>query len=182
VKENLMRFGKLVIPVLFAAAMASRADAQEVYKTGLSEGGFSVLAGEGDHFERKVPDGGTITAIKSKFGVGVDSVTLTYEDANGDQGELPKIGGDGGDHAEALTIGRSEVLTGIKVKSGVRVDSITWVLKNKKTGRVREVKMGGNGGDQYTEIDVPAGHRIIGIYGRADRACLCKVGLLYVKE
>ena len=111
----------------------------------------------------------------------MDSVTLTYEDAKGDQQDLPKIGGTGGDHAEAITIGRSEVVTGVKVKAGVRVDSITWVLKNTKSGKVREVRMGANGGDQSTELTVPTGYRFVGIHGRADRACLCEVGLVRVK-
>lgn len=177
-----MRFSSFILPALVVTTLVSRADAQEEFKTGLSEGGFGVLVGGGDPFERKAPNGGTPTAIKGKFGVGMDSVTITYEDANGDQQELPRIGGEGGDHAEAITIGRSEVVTGVKITAGVRVDSIVWILKNTKSGKVREVKMGGNGGDQYTELTVPAGYRFVGIYGKADRVCLCKVGLVCVKE
>ena len=72
--RRMRRLRILVVPALVVTIGLSRADAQEEFKTGLSDGGFTVPAGGGDPFERKADNGGTITAIKSKFGVGMDSV------------------------------------------------------------------------------------------------------------
>jgi Jacalin-like lectin domain len=177
-----MRLRNLCLALMIAGVPAPFVGAQEVLRTGLSQGGYSITAGEGDEFDRAIPTDGVLTLIASKYGVGMDSVTLHYEDANGDQKELDRIGGTGGDHSGLLKLGRNDVIQAIEVKSGVRVDSITWIVRNTRTGTERKVTMGGGGGDRFTRIDVPTGHRVIGIYGRADRACLCKVGLLYVRN
>jgi hypothetical protein len=181
---HLRRISSIVLIVAMTAPVVRAqddADAKKEFRTGLSQGGFSILAGEGEEFSRVVPDRLPIKSIFAKHGVGMDMVTINYEDSNGDPQAL-RVGGNGGDHETLLSLGTYDDIVSIEVKSGVRVDSITWVVRNSRTNKERRVKMGGDGGDRSTTIDVPSGHRVVGIYGRADSACLCKVGLVYVKK
>jgi hypothetical protein len=183
-QENRMK--KLLLALVVAAAFLTaqrQAWGEERIKTGVSKGGQTIFDGNVNTvsgFERVVPEGATLTAIKVKYGVGIDSVTIVYEDAKGKQAELPRIGGDGGDHSEVIVIGRKEILAGIKVKSGVRVDSIRFIVKNIETKETREVFAGGKGGDN--DSDLIPGEETLGIYGDCDGHCLCRVGLVYKKK
>jgi hypothetical protein len=183
------RLGRTVLATTTLIVLIGTAQtfAQDRLKTGVAGGNtifdaipINEIKGNGiRNYDTTVPPGATLTSVEVKYGVGIDSFQITYEDAQGTVVKLPKIGGDGGDHTEVAVLGRKEILAGLRIKSGVRVDSITFIIKNVVTGKTREVFAGGKGGDKT--MDLIPDEDGIGLYGDWDGHCIAHMGLVYQK-
>ena len=92
----------------------------------------------------------------------VEAVQIFYSDEEGNIAALPKIGGGGGKR-HILRLDGDEHITAISGENGWYVDCLRFHT-NKRVSQT----YGGDGGFDEYRIDIPAGMKMVGLYGKSD--------------
>ncbi|EFO80413.1 hypothetical protein OSCT_1638 [Oscillochloris trichoides DG-6] len=109
-----------------------------------------------------IPEGARLTEVHIFADQFVNALQFVYTDANGDRVEMARIGGEGGQH-DAFILGADEHITMISGLADWYIDQIRFHTNL----RVSE-NYGSNGTAMDFCLEVPRGHALVGLYGRAD--------------
>ena len=109
-----------------------------------------------------IPADARLTAIHVFAEWVLDALRFEYAGSDGQPGGNPPVGGLGGYH-HVFYLDEDEYLLGISGRCGWYVDSVRFHTNK----RVSDL-YGGEGGEQAYQLMAPAGHEIVGLFGRSD--------------
>lgn len=108
-----------------------------------------------------IPEGARIQAIHIFSGEYINGLQVAYIDAAGAQSTLPRLGSDTGTH-HVLTFGADERITAVSGLCDWYIDTLTLHTTQRQTDAY-----GIPGTDRPFHLAAPAGHAVVGFFGRA---------------
>ena len=124
----------------------------------------------GSKFEWIAPSKSTdLKGIEGRSGWCIDK--MKFKMTNGQ--ESPYFGGGSGGDAYDHVLAHGVFVTSADFRFGDRIDSVTF-----KTNIHSSFKVGGSGGHTTRTQNLPAGARIIGVYGSQNGFCVNSIGLI----
>jgi hypothetical protein len=125
--------------------------------------------------EESVRPGSVVVEVRIRSGSLVDAVQMLLQDHNGNQYELARHGGGGGD-PQTFRLQPGQFVTGIYGRYGRYVDHIHIVTNLGEIG-----DGGGTGGGSNYSYEAPPGYQIVGFYGRSG-SLIDAIGIVYQRQ
>jgi hypothetical protein len=109
-----------------------------------------------------IPEGARLSEVHVFAERYVHAIQFVYVDADGNRGELPKVGGEGGQHHQFL-LESDEYVTGISGLADWYIDQIRFHTNRRVSG-----SFGGDETGKTFELAAFAGQAVVGLNGWAD--------------
>jgi hypothetical protein len=112
-----------------------------------------------------MPNDGVITLVEVKYGLFLNQLILHYTSPTNGDGAITLGGFDPGSYHAQFTLANGEEIRALQGRYGAYVDSIQ-IVTSKHTFPASG-SFGGSGGATAYAFKVPAGSRLVGLFGRA---------------